>query len=203
MCRQSRFMHHILNTLLLLRSASFWTKKNHLFQPEKWTCLSSFRLYQLRRLAAGVNGSCRSAKLPDKEPDCSANVLLPVGVTAPEWSRVAIAGRNAHIRGFGYFFFLSLFFIFCRLASSSLSQRASQTVGQSVSMVPRWMRWITLKHRVCKLTPAPRNLLARIRLLKSQLLKVFDCSWTFYLHFFHFELGIYPLKKKITIFFIH
>ena len=37
-------------------------------------------------------------KLPDKETDCSVNVLLPVGVTAPEWSWVASAGRNPHIR---------------------------------------------------------------------------------------------------------
>ncbi len=37
-------------------------------------------------------------KLPNKEPDCSVNVLLPVGVTAPEWGRMASAGRNPHIR---------------------------------------------------------------------------------------------------------
>lgn len=45
-------------------------------------------------LMAGSGG----VKLPNKEPDCSVNVLLPVGVTAPEWSRVASAGRNPHIR---------------------------------------------------------------------------------------------------------
>ncbi len=42
--------------------------------------------------------SSGGVKLPNKELDCSVNVLLPVGVTAPEWSWVASAGRNPHIR---------------------------------------------------------------------------------------------------------
>lgn len=64
--------------------------------------------------------------------------------------------------GFGFWFGF-FFLFFCRLASGSLSQRASQTVGQSASTLPRRMRWITLKHRVCKLTPAPRNPLVRTK----------------------------------------
>lgn len=63
-----------------------------------------------------------SVKLSNKDPDCSVNVLLPVGVTAPEWSRVASAGRNPHIRA---------------ITDWPGFRLASQLARQSASQLPR------------------------------------------------------------------
>lgn len=120
---------------LIQDTDSFWffghiqSNKCQEMQPWVWAyCFATYFGFLLSGLISPTDypvvlmAGSGSVKLPNKEPDCSVNVLLPVGVTAPEWSRVASAGRNPHIRA---------------ITDWPGFHLASQLARQSASQLPR------------------------------------------------------------------
>lgn len=110
-------------TILFFFTFNLWYKT----QPWVWATLEAYSDFPLSGLISPTDypvvlmADSASVKLPNKEPDCSVNVLLPVGVTAPEQSRVASGGRNLHIRAIAV------------QPGVSLSQSASQAASWPVS----------------------------------------------------------------------
>lgn len=114
-----KFLNNFLKNLFIhfmLMNSSIFKGQKSIWPKFKVTCKAFYLSDQISwpALPAVLMADCGGAKPPNKEPNCSTNVLLPVGVTSRHWSWEACAEKKSPHKSDH------------RVAKVSLSQSASQ-----------------------------------------------------------------------------